>query len=106
MLCNSTKLDDFGFFQRGSVKEMITFFAKTITKRTEMGTRQSVQNETYYVHVYMRTDGLCGCVTCDSEYPARVAFSLLQKVLEDCDTNFSNGKPSYWRTCTYGSRSY
>ena len=28
-----------------SVKEMITFFCKTITKRTPPGQRQSVQNE-------------------------------------------------------------
>lgn len=39
----------------------------------------------YYVHVYMRADGLCGCVTCDAEYPPRVAFSLLTKILEDFD---------------------
>jgi synaptobrevin family protein YKT6 len=31
----------------------------------------------------MRTDGLCGCVTCDSEYPPRVAFTILTKLLED-----------------------
>ena len=33
----------------------------------------------------MRSDGLCGCVTCDAEYPARVAFSILTKILEDFD---------------------
>lgn len=47
----------------------------------------------YYVHVYMRSDGLCGCVTCDAEYPARVAFSLLTKILED----FEQFYPS-WKT--------
>eukprot|EP00606_Chrysophyceae_sp_TOSAG23-5_P000832 GSChrysophyteH2.ASY1.ANO1.1048.1 assembled CDS len=99
MLVQATKLDEFGFWQRGSVKEMITFFSKTITKRTPAGSRQSVQNEEYYVHVYMRSDGLCGCVTCDAEYPARVAFSLLSKTLEDCDATFVSGKPNYWRTC-------
>jgi synaptobrevin family protein YKT6 len=31
----------------------------------------------------MRADGLCGAATCDSEYPPRVAFSLLTKVLEE-----------------------
>ena len=41
----------------------------------------------------MRSDGLCGTVTCDSEYPPRVAFSLLTKLLED----FSVQIPS-WRT--------
>jgi Regulated-SNARE-like domain len=31
----------------------------------------------------MRSDGLCGCVTCDSEYTVRVAFSILTNILED-----------------------
>jgi synaptobrevin homolog YKT6 len=31
----------------------------------------------------MRADGLCGSLTCDAEYPPRVAFSLLTKILED-----------------------
>ena len=39
----------------------------------------------YYVHVYTRNDGLTGCLTCDSEYPARVAFSLITKLLDDFD---------------------
>lgn len=100
MLVQGTYLDEFGFWQRGSVKEMITFFAKTICKRTEPGSRQSVQNEEYYVHVYMRSDGLCGCFTCDAEYPARVAFSLIAKTLEDMDTTFAQGKPNHWRAVT------
>lgn len=88
---------------------MITFFNKTIAKRSPPGQRQSVQNEgctifilinqryssscnllicwhlEYFVHVYMRADGLCACVTCDSEYPARVAFSILTKIMDDFD---------------------
>eukprot|EP01041_Mallomonas_annulata_P008976 gene8976-18574_t len=93
MLVQACELSSFGFFQRGSVKEMVTFFSKTISKRTPPGQRQSVQNQDYFVHVFMRTDGLCGCVTCDSEYPPRVAFSLLTKLLDD----FSIQTPS-WRT--------
>eukprot|EP01038_Epipyxis_sp_PR26KG_P012780 gene12780-17136_t len=83
MLIQACELSSFGFFQRGTVKEMVTFFNKTIAKRTPLGQRQSVQNEEYFVHVYMRADGLCGCITCDAEYPPRVAFSLLTKLLED-----------------------
>ena len=37
----------------------------------------------YFVHVYMRTDGLCGTVTCDAEYPQRVAYSILRSLLDD-----------------------
>ena len=45
MLVHSVELSSFGFFQRGTVKEMITFFDKTIAKRTQPGQRQSVQQE-------------------------------------------------------------
>jgi synaptobrevin family protein YKT6 len=92
MLIQASELTSFGFFQRGTVKEMLTFFSKTIAKRTPPGQRQSVQNEEYYVHVYMRADGLCGCVTCDAEYPPRVAFSILTKVLEDFDVQNAGWK--------------
>lgn len=37
------------------------------------------------MHVYMRADGLCGCVTADAEYPPRVAFSLISSLLDDFD---------------------
>jgi len=83
LLSQACELSSFGFFQRGTVKEMLTFFNKTIAKRTPSGKRQSVQNEEYFVHAYMRTDGLCGCVTTDAEYPARVAYTILTKLLED-----------------------
>lgn len=89
---------------------MLTFFNKTIVKRTPPGQRQTVQHEgkesfefafirsfTYdcdddgaglrrtehYVHVYMRSDGLTASATADAEYPPRVVFSLLVKLLED-----------------------
>lgn len=45
MITQACELSAFGFFQRGTVKEMITFFDKTIAKRTPPGQRQSVQNE-------------------------------------------------------------
>jgi synaptobrevin family protein YKT6 len=41
----------------------------------------------------MRADGLCGSITCDAEYPPRVAFSLLTRLLED----FSLFKPDWAR---------
>jgi synaptobrevin homolog YKT6 len=89
---------------------MITFFSKTICKRTPPGQRQTVENQglpppsitshlfvfpEYLVHVFMRSDGLCACATVDKEYPPRVAFSLLSKILEDFDSQISN-----WRTQT------
>jgi len=71
--------------------------AQTIAERTPAGLRQSVQKEEYYIHVYMRSDGLCGTATCDAEYPPRVAFSLLTKLLEDFDQAVTG-----WKTMAAG----
>uniref|UniRef100_A0ABI7XEE8 YKT6 v-SNARE homolog n=1 Tax=Felis catus TaxID=9685 RepID=A0ABI7XEE8_FELCA len=37
----------------------------------------------YLCHVYVRNDSLAGVVIADSEYPSRVAFTLLEKVLDE-----------------------
>lgn len=76
-------LSSYGFFQRQGVKEMLTFFSKTFTKRTEPGQRQSISHESYVVHCYVRSDGLAGSVTTDAEYPPRVAFVLLTQLLDE-----------------------
>mmetsp|Transcript_13017 Transcript_13017/g.41119 ORF Transcript_13017/g.41119 Transcript_13017/m.41119 type:complete len:92 (+) Transcript_13017:19-294(+) len=38
-------LQNFGFFQRPAVREMLTFVSRTIVTRTEPGQRQSVEHE-------------------------------------------------------------
>lgn len=38
----------------------------------------------YLCHVYVRNDSLAGVVIADSEYPSRVAFTLLEKVSLQC----------------------
>ena len=88
-------LSSYGFFQRQGVKEMLTFFSKTFTKRTEPGQRQSISHESYVVHCYVRSDGLAGSVTTDAEYPPRVAFVLLTQLLDEFLS--STGSDS-WKT--------
>lgn len=92
----ASDLSSFGFFQRQSVKEMLTFLTKTFIKRTEPGQRQSVSHEGYVVHCYVRSDGLAGTVTTDAEYPARVAFVLLGQLLEE----FVSEIGDTWKSCT------
>lgn len=53
-LSTADDLSSFSFYQRGSVKEFITFFSKTIAERTPQGQRSSVQENTYTAHVYNR----------------------------------------------------
>ncbi|PKK17640.1 hypothetical protein A306_00014252 [Columba livia] len=57
----------------------------------------------YLCHVYVRTDGLAGVVIADTEYPQRVCFTLLDKVLDEFSrtvsrTEWPSGSPA---TITY-----
>jgi len=87
-------LSSYGFFQRQGVKEMLTFFSKTFTKRTEPGQRQSITHESYIVHCYVRSDGLSGAAITDDEYPARVAFVLLTQLIDE----FASSVGDSWKT--------
>jgi len=43
LLASAQDLSTFGFFQRSSVGEFMTFFAKTVAERTQAGQRQDVE---------------------------------------------------------------
>ena len=60
-------VDEFGYFQRSSVREMLTFISRTIVKRTQPGQRQSVEQDQYLVHVSNR-GGLVAIAVMDKEY--------------------------------------
>lgn len=54
-----------------------------MAKRVDLGQRSSIEHDGHMVHVHVRTSGLAAVAVCDEEYPSRVAFTLLMKVLED-----------------------
>ena len=72
-----------------SVQQMLTFFSRTFIKRTEKGSRQTVQHEEYNCHVYLRADGLGICAVADMEYPQRVAFTFMGKLMEEYTAEFT-----------------
>ncbi len=76
-------LSSFGFFQRGSVQEFITFTAKILAERTAIGERQSVKEAEYMCHAFVRSDSLVGVCVSDHEYPHRVAHTMLTKIMEE-----------------------
>ena len=49
----------------------------------------------YMCHVFVRSDALAGVVIADHEYPSRVCFTLLNKVLDEFAQNYS---PYQWPT--------
>ncbi|XP_068708662.1 synaptobrevin homolog YKT6-like [Montipora capricornis] len=88
-------LQSFGYFQRSSVKEFMQFTSQILVERTRVNERASVKEQEYVCHVFVRSDLLGGVIVSDSEYPQRVVFTLLNKVLEDFCQRFS---PSVWKT--------
>ncbi|XP_014746893.1 PREDICTED: synaptobrevin homolog YKT6 isoform X1 [Sturnus vulgaris] len=66
-----------------SVQEFMTFTSQLIAERSALGSRASVKEQEYLCHVYVRSDGLAGVVIADNEYPQRVCFTLLDKVLDE-----------------------
>ncbi|XP_019743148.1 synaptobrevin homolog YKT6 [Hippocampus comes] len=77
------ELSSFSFFQKSSIQEFMSFTSALIVERTTVGTRASVKEQEYLCHVYVRNDNLGAVVIADTEYPQRVCFTLLDKVLEE-----------------------
>jgi len=96
-LASAQDLSTFGFFQRSSVGEFMTFFSKTVASRTQAGQRRDIEEKSilsflkmtllicqdYVGHVYARTEGIVGVIISDKDYPYRVAYSLLSKILDE-----------------------
>ncbi|XP_076814415.1 synaptobrevin homolog YKT6-like [Clavelina lepadiformis] len=82
-LTSTYDLMSFNYFQRKSIQEFMTFTTQIITERTQTGQRQSVKEQEYLCHVYVREDRLTGVIIADQDYPRRVAFTILSKACED-----------------------
>ncbi|ESO07874.1 hypothetical protein HELRODRAFT_185407 [Helobdella robusta] len=87
-LTGSSELSSFGFFQRSSAQEFMDFTSKIIVERTNTSQRSSVKEQEYVCHLYVRGDSLAGVVISDDEYPSRVSFTLLNKVLDDFSAKY------------------
>lgn len=90
------ELSNFGYFQRGSVKEMLSFLSKTIVQRTAVGQRQTVKQEDYFCHVHVKDGGIAGVAVTDKDYPTIAAFSVVGKAIEE----FLQLGDESWRTQT------
>jgi hypothetical protein len=88
------ELSDYSFFQRGSVKEFMTFTAKTVTRKTQVGARQTVKAQAYMCHVVVRDSHLAAAVFCDEEYPSRAAMSVAMQTINEFETSGTTA----WKT--------
>lgn len=69
MLGVAANLSSFGFFQRGAVREMMIFVARTVAKRTQPGQRQTVQQ-------VCPLSPLCSTHTANAETPLHLTGSF------------------------------
>jgi len=84
------ELSSFSYFHRKMIKEHIKFHSRLIVSRTPLGRRSSVEFEQSLgmCHSWVHPQGIGAAVLIDSEYPMRVAFTLLyESVRSFLETN-------------------
>ena len=80
MLIKHSRFDTFSVV---FLKEFMEFAGKLSVERSTTSTRSSIKEQEYFCHCYVRADNLAGLCVTDSEYQARVAFSMLTKVMDE-----------------------
>ncbi|KAK7927080.1 hypothetical protein PG985_004078 [Apiospora marii] len=96
-ICAEKELSAYSRFTRQNYGEFMTMFSKTVAERTRPGQRQDVEEQDYTFHAYARSEGVCGIIISDHQYPALVAHQLLSKVMDEFlsahpRTSWSNGQ--------------
>jgi len=81
VICNkSLDVSHLNFFQRSSGKEFLVFLSRTLAKRVTPNQKVQVTQEGHVLFALANSDGLCSVAVADTEYPLRVAFSMLLTV--------------------------
>lgn len=81
-LAEALELTEFGFFKKGSVKEILTFVSRKVVNRSSASEHSSVTHEDYVAHVHVQSNKLACVILTDKDYPARVAFDIIRRALE------------------------
>lgn len=90
VLASEFNLSDFGYFTRGSVKEVAIFVSREVVGRTSPGQAISVKHKEYVAHAKVTTSGLAAVALSDEEYVPRVAHALLQEALDAFMAQYGN----------------
>ena len=72
-----------GFFERGTVKEFINFNSRLVISRTTKEERLEIALEKGICYSYITSDKIGITIICDEEYPKRVAFDLIYKIMQE-----------------------
>mmetsp|Transcript_12025 Transcript_12025/g.38216 ORF Transcript_12025/g.38216 Transcript_12025/m.38216 type:complete len:218 (-) Transcript_12025:254-907(-) len=76
-------LSSYGFFERGSAKEVCNFVGRGCASKSTSGESSVVQHGDLHAHTTLAKSGLGFVVLTDAEYPQRVAFDYGAKVVAE-----------------------
>ena len=81
-------VSSFSFFKRGTVKDVCRFLARTLVKRAGKSNWMSVTENEFVIHTITKANGLGGVWITDEEYPQRVAFGVLNNILDEFNESY------------------
>ncbi len=82
LLSSASDLSFCGFFEKGTVREFINFHSRLVVSRTNKEERQEIALEKGICYSYVTSDRIGISIITDEEYPKRVAFDLIYKVMQ------------------------
>lgn len=79
-LSSAYYLDDFMFWEKSTVRELLKFVSREVVQRVRNG-KSAILHEGYLCYAYVRFDNLACAIICDEEYPDSVAYSLISEII-------------------------
>jgi synaptobrevin homolog YKT6 len=79
------ELSHIGFFQRSTVKDFLMFFSKTVAEKIH-NQRTIISEKGNNIYIYNNNNFIVTATT-DAEYLTRVAFTMLDYILQELNTN-------------------
>ncbi|KAL9658167.1 hypothetical protein ABK040_013079 [Willaertia magna] len=103
LIYQTSDLSSFSFFQRSTIREYITFISRILAERNNQGLRQQINpstttstsdNNNYsnilcYIQHRLQSN-LNICIITDPNYPSKIIFSLMYKILLEIEKKYSN----------------
>ncbi|KAF9881911.1 synaptobrevin [Colletotrichum karsti] len=66
-----------------SYAEFMSLFSKKVAESTRPGQRQDIEEGDNTFHCVGRSEGICGVIISDHQYPSLVAHQLLSKIVDE-----------------------
>ncbi|TDZ29187.1 Synaptobrevin-like protein ykt6 [Colletotrichum sidae] len=82
-LCSEMELSAYSRFTRNSYAEFMSLFSKKVAESTRPGQRQDIEEGDNTFHCVGRSEGICGVIISDHQYPSLVAHQLLSKIVDE-----------------------